>query len=286
MQLAHFVTSLVFMLWRSLQLDELDPAFVQFQEYVAKLLTATSNNVTPPVILTSLKYLERLRKAVGAPGAAGSEFRIWVTALSLADAFVNDNAYTAKSWADVSGIPPVECVSMRKEFLAAIGYNLYVTEAEYADWLRTLETLLDPAVSVASSVETVADAPGPLPLAACGPASAHTVLDLGHAALPPPALAPAAAAAPATVPASMAMALAMSLPVTVPELLPAAGAMAARGGTPQPDAVPGGAAAGAAAAAAGDEFVLSLPGGFPADAPAVPLQLPVLPTLILPYVLW
>ncbi|KAJ1340386.1 hypothetical protein BSLG_005028 [Batrachochytrium salamandrivorans] len=122
LQLAHFITSVVFILWRSRSLSESASAFVQFQNYVLKLLRSTSNNVTPPVILTSLKYIERLRSvtpcsptsssplspssipshddSVSGSGSPGTELRIWVTALSIADAFVNDNAYTVRSWAE------------------------------------------------------------------------------------------------------------------------------------------------------------------------------------------
>ncbi|KAH9268305.1 hypothetical protein BASA83_009466 [Batrachochytrium salamandrivorans] len=99
LQLAHFITSVVFILWRSRSLSESASAFVQFQNYVLKLLRSTSNNVTPPVILTSLKYIERLRSvtpcsphlffafipfllpshddSVSGSGSPGTELRIW-----------------------------------------------------------------------------------------------------------------------------------------------------------------------------------------------------------------
>ncbi|KAJ1328739.1 hypothetical protein BSLG_009974 [Batrachochytrium salamandrivorans] len=165
LQLAHFITSVVFILWRSRSLSESASAFVQFQNYVLKLLRSTSNNVTPPVILTSLKYIERLRSvtpcsptsssplspssipshddSVSGSGSPGTELRIWVTALSIADAFVNDNAYTVRSWAEVSGFSAIECATMRKEFLEAIDHRLYIAEAEYANWLHALEAMLD-----------------------------------------------------------------------------------------------------------------------------------------------
>ncbi|KAJ8325560.1 hypothetical protein O5D80_005771 [Batrachochytrium dendrobatidis] len=156
MQLANFVTSLVFILWRCRSLSPLDSAFIQFQNYTIKLLNSTSNNVTPPVILTALKYVERLRAVTPAgaedypiklfmscPADASKELRVWITALSLADGFVNDNAYTVRSWSDVSGFSVLECVAMRKEFLEAIEHKLYITEQEYTYWLQTLESLLD-----------------------------------------------------------------------------------------------------------------------------------------------
>ncbi|KAI8914090.1 hypothetical protein BC831DRAFT_489571 [Entophlyctis helioformis] len=146
-QLAHFVSSLVLLIWHSLIVSESDPVFTHFCSFTGRIFAATTNNVTPPVVLTALRYVKRLRATMRSAPVPGSELRVWASALSLADAYVNDNAYTTRSWSDVSGFAVAECVAMRKEFLDQIGFDLGLSERDYAEWLAELEVLFDTIVA-------------------------------------------------------------------------------------------------------------------------------------------
>ena len=56
----------------------------------------------------------------------------------LADCFLNDHAFEMRSWSEVSGIPVLECVKMRREFLNALHFDLYISNAEYNAWIGAL----------------------------------------------------------------------------------------------------------------------------------------------------
>lgn len=54
--------------------------------------------------------------------------------LLLTRAVLDDNTYTNKTWAEVSGISVSEIHIMEVEFLSNMRYNLYVSEAEWKRW--------------------------------------------------------------------------------------------------------------------------------------------------------
>ncbi|KAH8107466.1 hypothetical protein DFH11DRAFT_1732290 [Phellopilus nigrolimitatus] len=104
----------------------LDLQFCASPEFVAfmpKLLENTQ--VSQSVIVLSLHYIFRLKErndfTLGKPG---SEFRVAVCALMLANKFVDDNTYTNKTWSDVSAIPLDELNKMEREFLLGSGLPL------------------------------------------------------------------------------------------------------------------------------------------------------------------
>ncbi|KAJ3049997.1 hypothetical protein HK097_009012 [Rhizophlyctis rosea] len=159
--LAHFVASTVFFLWRPASSppavpDPYSTNFVEFRNFAARVLAQTSPNVTSTVVLISLKYIHRLRQALSREThhpEPRSEFRIWATSLILADAFHNDNAFTTKSWAQVTGFRSSECATMQREFLKWIHYDLNITEKQYAEWLKYLEGFLSAAGSAPTGME-------------------------------------------------------------------------------------------------------------------------------------
>ena len=140
-QLAHFVTNTVSYLLS----DDNSPVksqqqYLSFKQFVERALTAT--NVTSSAVILSLKYIHRLGMKVPLLGNSGSEYRIWLTSIMLADCFLNDNAFTTASWAEVSGFSIGECCTMRREFLNAISFELAVDTQEYIEWLNFLEERL------------------------------------------------------------------------------------------------------------------------------------------------
>lgn len=121
----------------SLQLAA-SPGFVQFMQ---KVLETTQ--VSEAVIVLALHYIyalkERNRTAHGQPG---SEFRVSIAGLMLANKFVDDNTYTNKTWSEVSGIELVDINRMEREFLKGLGFTLYVDKARYESWLKLLKGLV------------------------------------------------------------------------------------------------------------------------------------------------
>ncbi|THU92599.1 hypothetical protein K435DRAFT_780208, partial [Dendrothele bispora CBS 962.96] len=114
------------------------PNFVSFMQ---KLLETTQ--VSQSVIVLSLHYIYRLKERNRFTHAqAGSEFRIAVAGLMMANKFLDDNTYTNKTWSEVSGISLEEINRMEREFLMGVDCNLYVDKATYQSWLHLLKGLV------------------------------------------------------------------------------------------------------------------------------------------------
>ncbi|KAJ3089012.1 hypothetical protein HK102_007400, partial [Quaeritorhiza haematococci] len=141
-QLANFVACVVFyLLTNSTQASWRAYKDVQFRKFVERVVAATS--MSAAAVIISLKYIHRLTQRLPLLNASsGSEYRILTTGLMLADAFLNDNAFTCKSWSEVTGISAQECATMKREFLSALQFDLSITEEEYAQWLQFLEHYL------------------------------------------------------------------------------------------------------------------------------------------------
>ncbi|KAJ3372559.1 hypothetical protein HDU91_003257 [Kappamyces sp. JEL0680] len=143
LQVSQFIATTVYYLVYSYSADQSHPTVQAFQSFISTILACTTNNVTAPVILTSLLYVSRYvqnTKFYG-PIQQGSEVKIWVTALMLADAVINDAAYAVKSWSDVTKIPVQECIKMRQVFLEIISYDLHVSEVQYDAWINSLQQI-------------------------------------------------------------------------------------------------------------------------------------------------
>ncbi|KAI0666197.1 cyclin-domain-containing protein [Trametes maxima] len=114
------------------------PAFVRFMQ---KVLETTQ--VSQSVIVLSLRYIYRLKaRNPFTSGQAGSEYRVAIAALMLANKFVDDNTYTNKTWSEVSGIELSEVNRMEREFLLGIDFGLYVDKTTYESWLNLLKGLV------------------------------------------------------------------------------------------------------------------------------------------------
>ncbi|OBZ78678.1 Cyclin-U4-3 [Grifola frondosa] len=114
------------------------PAFVRFMQ---KVLETTQ--VSESVIVLSLHYIYRMKaRNRFTAGQAGSEYRVAVAALMMANKFVDDNTYTNKTWSEVSGIDLQEVNKMEREFLLGIDFDLYVDKTTYESWLNLLKGLV------------------------------------------------------------------------------------------------------------------------------------------------
>ncbi|KZT09059.1 uncharacterized protein LAESUDRAFT_675644 [Laetiporus sulphureus 93-53] len=114
------------------------PAFVRFMQ---KVLETTQ--VSQSVIVLSLHYIYRMKaRNRFTSGQPGSEYRVAIAALMMANKFVDDNTYTNKTWSEVSGIDLAEINKMEKEFLLGIDFGLYVDKSTYDSWLNLLQGLV------------------------------------------------------------------------------------------------------------------------------------------------
>ncbi|KAI9240979.1 MAG: cyclin-domain-containing protein [Podila humilis] len=112
-----------------------------FKKFCLKVLSATQ--LSSSVILLALKYIQKLLKNnPSIHGQQGSEFRLFTVSLMLANKFLDDNTFTNKTWSEVTGINVKEINVMEMEFLNQVQFSLFVSEAEYLDWLHSLETWL------------------------------------------------------------------------------------------------------------------------------------------------
>ncbi|KAH9836644.1 cyclin-domain-containing protein [Rhodofomes roseus] len=114
------------------------PAFVRFMQ---KVLETTQ--VSQSVIVLALHYIYRMKaRNRFTTGHPGSEYRVAIAALMMANKFVDDNTYTNKTWSEVSGIDLIEINKMEKEFLLGIDFGLYVDKSTYESWLNLLQGLV------------------------------------------------------------------------------------------------------------------------------------------------
>ncbi|GME26322.1 Cyclin PHO80-like protein [Neofusicoccum parvum] len=108
-----------------------------FRKWVATILSTTQ--VTQNVVILALLFIYRLKTInPGVKGKPGSEYRLLTVALMLGNKFLDDNTYTNKTWADVSGISVQEVHIMEVEFLSNMKYNLFTSAEEWTEWHTTL----------------------------------------------------------------------------------------------------------------------------------------------------
>ncbi|OKL55922.1 hypothetical protein UA08_08918 [Talaromyces atroroseus] len=113
-----------------------------FQKWVSTVLSTTQ--VSQNVILLALLFIYRLKKFnPGVRGKKGSEFRLMTIALMMGNKFLDDNTYTNKTWAEVSGITVQEIHIMEVEFLSNVRYNLFVSKEEWSQWHSKLGLFAD-----------------------------------------------------------------------------------------------------------------------------------------------
>ncbi|QIW95294.1 hypothetical protein AMS68_000812 [Peltaster fructicola] len=104
-----------------------------FRKWVTTILSTTL--VGPNVVLLALLFIHRLKKLnPSVKGKPGSEYRLLTVALMLGNKFLDDNTYTNKTWAEVSGINVSEVHIMEVEFLSNMKYCLYTSAEDWTRW--------------------------------------------------------------------------------------------------------------------------------------------------------
>jgi hypothetical protein len=126
---------------------------IGFKKWVATILTTTQ--VAQNVILLALLFIYRLKLTnPTVKGKPGSEYRLLTVALMLGNKFLDDNTYTNKTWAEVSGISVQEVHIMEVEFLSNMRYSLFTSKKKWEEWhtiLGKFGTFFDQASRVPAS---------------------------------------------------------------------------------------------------------------------------------------
>jgi hypothetical protein len=126
---------------------------IGFKKWVATILTTTQ--VAQNVILLALLFIYRLKLTnPTVKGKPGSEYRLLTVALMLGNKFLDDNTYTNKTWAEVSGISVQEVHIMEVEFLSNMRYSLFTSKKKWEEWhtiLGKFGTFFDRASRVPAS---------------------------------------------------------------------------------------------------------------------------------------
>ncbi|KAI9027652.1 cyclin-domain-containing protein, partial [Phycomyces nitens] len=108
-----------------------------FRKFCRQILNATQ--LSESVIMLSLKYIAMLlQNNPLIQGAEGSEYRLFTVALMLANKFLDDNTFTNKTWAEVSGMKVTDLNIMELEFLDVLKFRLFVRKDEYERWKTAL----------------------------------------------------------------------------------------------------------------------------------------------------
>ncbi|KAJ3201530.1 hypothetical protein HK099_002213 [Clydaea vesicula] len=94
-------------------------------------------------LLLALLYVARLRNATPdtEPILMGSEFRVFVCALILAQKWLKDDRLSNTYWSRTSTIPTLEINLMERHFLSKINWNLNSSNEEFEKWKKVVKTL-------------------------------------------------------------------------------------------------------------------------------------------------
>ncbi|KAF9897283.1 hypothetical protein BX616_005870 [Lobosporangium transversale] len=112
-----------------------------FRKFCLDVLSATL--LSPSVVLLSLKYIQQLminlkesNKIVNT--GDGAEYRFFTGALILANKFLDDNTFTNKTWADITGMKIKDVNHLEMQFLNGIDFRLFTSSSHYSEWLANL----------------------------------------------------------------------------------------------------------------------------------------------------
>ncbi|KAG0356120.1 hypothetical protein BGZ54_000842 [Gamsiella multidivaricata] len=112
-----------------------------FRKFCLDVLSATL--LSPSVVLLSLKYIQQLminlkesNKIVNT--GEGAEYRFFTGALILANKFLDDNTFTNKTWADITGMKIKDVNHLEMQFLNGIDFRLFTSSDHYSEWLANL----------------------------------------------------------------------------------------------------------------------------------------------------
>ena len=113
----------------------------RFSAFVNNILKTTQ--VSDSIIKLSLYYIYSLKvRNSGLHGQLGSEYRLFLTSLILANKFLDDFTYTNKTWSDVSHTPLYEITKMEMQLFSGIGTSANISAENFRHWCATLDVLV------------------------------------------------------------------------------------------------------------------------------------------------
>ncbi|KAI9251568.1 cyclin-domain-containing protein [Sporodiniella umbellata] len=134
-QLTEICTALFSHIW------DLDKRQTTFKHFIQKVLEATQ--LTSPCVFMAFYYIRKLRSVYPKMQVStGSEIRLFITALILANKYLEDSTFTNKTWSSVSGISVQELNIMEMEFLSELDFNLCISEKQFNKWVMQCQHLL------------------------------------------------------------------------------------------------------------------------------------------------
>ncbi|KAE8216183.1 hypothetical protein CF327_g633 [Tilletia walkeri] len=112
----------------------------RFVAFIKNLLTTTQ--VSSSVILLALLYIYRLKsRHPQLNGQEGSEYRLSVTSLMLANKWLDDHTYLNKTWSELSGIELCDVTKMEREFWSGLGMDISASAGDFQYWLKQVENM-------------------------------------------------------------------------------------------------------------------------------------------------
>ncbi|GAA5840434.1 hypothetical protein JCM9279_007324 [Rhodotorula babjevae] len=109
----------------------------RFVRFCQEVLATTQ--VSESVVILALLFISRLKQRNPINGAPGSEYRLAVTGLMLANKILDDNTYTAQTWSQVSSLELKPLVAGEAEFLRGLNWSLHVTGRDFEAWRKLLD---------------------------------------------------------------------------------------------------------------------------------------------------
>ncbi|KAJ3116382.1 hypothetical protein HDU96_009740 [Phlyctochytrium bullatum] len=129
-------------------------------EYVRRLLRCSS--ITTQAIVLALLFIARLRELnLRDPIREGAECDLFSTALLLAQKVLDDDRVDNVAWVDYAGVPLQTMNGMEREFLAKIRWQVFVSQAEYHEFIRKLKVIAEELPSAGNDASVSVSAPGP-----------------------------------------------------------------------------------------------------------------------------
>lgn len=113
-----------------------------FRDYIHRLIATTA--VSQSVVVIALLYLYRARSALQRQLVIGDVidrrqgYSMCAASLMLGNKYLDDNTYTSRTWATLSGYSLWEINDCEKRLLQALDFQLNISLQEYNDWLRLL----------------------------------------------------------------------------------------------------------------------------------------------------
>ncbi|KAJ3096499.1 hypothetical protein HDU97_005858 [Phlyctochytrium planicorne] len=126
--------------------------------HVRRLLRSSA--ITTQTIVLALLFIARLRDLNSKdPIREGAECDLFSTALLLAQKVLDDDRVDNVAWVEYAGVPLQTMNGMEKEFLAKIRWQMFVSQAEYHEFIRKLKVIAEELPGGGSRTQ----APAPIP---------------------------------------------------------------------------------------------------------------------------